>query len=337
MTDENTKERKFQRLLPATVISAAVILIFLFNFFFYADVAIKRRPGAKKILSGKPTASVAVPPAADFSAFSEGEISPVEGVILPARWSDLGAKMISVGMIDAEKLESLYASRAGLSEKEKKLLYDSDNANLEITSENSGLLLNLLWALGLGNKNPVLENGPMAGLKYGGAGNFASTGGWTLAKGSAMDHYSRHPFVVLTQEQQKLIERVSKNIYRPCCDNPAHFPDCNHGMAMLGLLELLASQGANEEEMYRSALIANAYWFPDQYAIIARYLGSRGITLAKADPEEILGSGYSSVSGFRRVASLTPQAQNSSGGSGCGLSNPVPQDSNSRSKGGCGL
>ncbi|HEY4527715.1 MAG TPA: hypothetical protein VJL09_01595, partial [Candidatus Paceibacterota bacterium] len=32
-------------------------------------------------------------------------------VVLPVRWGDLGAKMASVGAIDAEKLEALYASR----------------------------------------------------------------------------------------------------------------------------------------------------------------------------------------------------------------------------------
>ena len=237
-------------------------------------------------------------------------------VVLPVRWGDLGAKMASVGAIDAEKLEALYASRGGLSEEEKKLLYDSDNDFLKITPQNSGFLLNLFWALGLANKNPILETGPMA--QYGDMGNFASTGGWTLAKEGAMDHYSRHKFFNLTPEQQKLVERVSKNIYRPCCDNPTHFPDCNHGMAMLGLLELVASQGAGEEEMYKAALQVNALWFPEEYSTIARYLASKNQTLWAADPKEILGRDYSSASGFRRVASLVPQVK-SQGGSGCSI------------------
>jgi len=237
-------------------------------------------------------------------------------VVLPVRWGDLGAKMASVGAIDAEKLEALYASRGGLSEEEKKLLYDSDNDFLKITPQNSGFLLNLFWALGLANKNPILETGPMA--QYGDMGNFASTGGWTLAKEGAMDHYSRHKFFNLTPEQQKLVERVSKNIYRPCCDNPTHFPDCNHGMAMLGLLELMASQGAGEEEMYQAALQVNALWFPEEYSTIARYLASKNQTLWAADPKEILGRDYSSASGFRRVASLVPQVK-SQGGSGCSI------------------
>ena len=144
----------------------------------------------------------------------------------------------------------------------KKLLYGKNNGHVAITAENSGMMLNMLWAFGLANKNPILENGPMMDPRYGGAENFASTGGWTLAKGNTMNHYSMHQFVTLTPEQQILVERVAKNIFRPCCKNSTYFPDCNHGMAMLGLLELMASQGATETDMYRISGEVNALWFP---------------------------------------------------------------------------
>src|SRR3989338_2228742 len=123
-------------------------------------------------------------------------------------------------------------------------------------------MLNMFWAFGLANKNPILESGPMMDTQYGGAGNFASTGGWTLAKGDAMDHYSMHPLVTLTPEQQKIVDEVSKNIYRPCCGNSTYFPDCNHGMAMLGILELGASQGQSKQELYATAKSVNDVWFP---------------------------------------------------------------------------
>src|SRR3990167_8349424 len=212
------------------------------------------------------------------------EVIPEDGVVLPAKWGDLGAKMASVGVVDKSKLEELYASRGGLNGEEKKLLEGLDNGYLKITPENSGFVLNLLWALGLGNKNEILDNGPMTDKKYGGAGGFASTGGWALADGGpprkgagAMNHYSKHRFIVLTPEQQALVERVSKGIYRPCCGNSVYFPDCNHGMAMLGLLELMASQGVSEEEMYKAALAINSYWFPDTYLTLAKYFEQRGV------------------------------------------------------------
>lgn len=248
----------------------------------------------------------------------EEKVLPSDGIVLPVRWGNLGAKMVSVGVIDGEKFEQLYASRDGLDAEAKSLLYGESSGNLKITSENSGMILNLLWALGLGAKNDILERGEMADPRYGGAGNFASTGGWTLAKGGAMSHYSRHPFVVLSQEQQEVVSRVAKNIYRPCCNNPTHFPDCNHGMAMLGLLELMASQGVSEEEMYKVALQVNAYWFPDTYIVIAKYLESKGVSWSEAQPKEILGYNFSSASGYRRILAEI-ESQPSRGGGGCGV------------------
>src|SRR3989344_9479165 len=164
------------------------------------------------------------------------EVFPQDGVVLPIRWGNIGYQMVQAGVIDMQKFEMLYKTRGGLSSEMRKLLTDGENGYLVMNEENAGVLLNMLWAFGLANKNPILEQGPMMDPRYGGAGRFASTGGWTLAQGSAMDHYSAHQFVTLTGEQQLLVERVSKNIYRPCCDNPTYFPDCNHGMAVLGLL-----------------------------------------------------------------------------------------------------
>ncbi len=248
----------------------------------------------------------------------EEKVLPSKGIVLPVRWGDLGARMVSAGVIDGEKFEQLYASRGGLDEETRSLLYGENNGNLRMTLENSGTILNLLWALGLGTKNDILETGPMRDTQYGGAGNFASTGGWSLSAGDAMSHYSRYPFIVLTQEQQQVVERVSKNIYRPCCNNATYFPDCNHGMAMLGLLELMASQGVSEKEMYKVALQVNAYWFPDTYLTIAQYLDSKGMDWNTADPKELLGANYSSGSGYQQIQSQVITPVQRSGGS-CGV------------------
>jgi len=249
----------------------------------------------------------------------EQKVIPEDGVVLPAKWGDLGAKMTSVGVIDKIKLEELYASRRGLNGEERKLLEGLDNGYLKITPENSGFVLNLLWALGLGNKNEILDNGPMTDKKYGGAGGFASTGGWTLADGGAMNHYSKHRFIVLTPEQQAIVERVSKGIYRPCCGNSVYFPDCNHGMAMLGLLELMASQGVLEEEMYKAALAVNSYWFPDTYLVIAKYLKSQGKDWHMAVPKEILGYNYSSGPGYQKLLEKIENPEIKGGGGGCSI------------------
>lgn len=155
--------------------------------------------------------------------------------------------------------------------------------------------------------------------QYGGAGRFASTGGWTLAKDDAMNHYSKHKFVTLTYEQQKLVEQVSKNIYRPCCGNSTHFPDCNHGMAMLGFLEILASQGVGEKEMYSAALALNSYWFPDTYLTIAKYLSTKGTSWKDADPKGILAADFSSASGYQKILTEVTPPERRGGGRGCGV------------------
>lgn len=247
------------------------------------------------------------------------KVLPTGGVTIPVQWGDLGKQMVEAGVIDKDKLEAIYAQRGGLDKYAKNLLFGEHNGRLKIDDQNANLLLNLLWAFGLANKNPVLEEGPMRSPQYGGdASRFASTGGWTLASGNAMDHYSRHPFVTLTGEQQALVERVSQNIYRPCCGNSTYFPDCNHGMAMLGLLELMASQGVSEPDMYRAALQINSYWFPDTYLTIAKYFRKRGIDWARVNPKEILGSAYSSAQGYQQILAEIEPPQ-SRGGGGCGV------------------
>lgn len=247
------------------------------------------------------------------------KVLPQEGIEVPAKWGGIGDKMLKAGVIDAGKFEDLYKNRGGIDTYTKELLYSGENGNLKITPDNAGVILNLLWALGLGNKNDVLEKGPMIEGGRESAGNFASTGGWTLAKGDAMEHFSKHSFFVLNKDQQVLVERVSNNIYRPCCGNSTYFPDCNHGMAMLGLLELMASQGAGEEEMYKTALQVNAYWFPDTYLTVAVYLAQKGIIWEEADPKMVLGKEFSSASGYRNIAEqVAPTERNGKGGS-CGV------------------
>lgn len=248
----------------------------------------------------------------------ESRVLPQEGIVLPIQWGDLGIQMMETGVVDEQKFNALYEGRGGLPEDMKKLLYGSDTQEVRMTYENSGILLNLLWGFGLGNKNAVLETGPMQDPRYNGAGNFASTGGWTLANGNVMDHYSKYAFVILTPEQQALVERVSKNIYRPCCGNSTYFPDCNHGMGMLGLLELMAANGVSEDNMYKVALQVNSYWFPDTYLTVAAYFAKQGVSWDKVSPREALGDQYSSGAGYQRVRALVEPVQQQGGG-GCGL------------------
>ena len=223
----------------------------------------------------------------------EESVLPAKGVTLPVTWGGLGARLVEAGVIEPAAFKQIYQSRGSFPAEYEKLLSGRTNGALTIDEGNAGYLLNLLWAFGLANKNPILEDkGEMMNPAYGGAGNFASTGGWTVAKGNPMNHYNMHALVTLTPEQQELVDRVSRGIFRPCCGNSTHFPDCNHGMAMLGLLELMASQGVSEETMYKAALVVNSYWFPDTYLTMAQFMQNKGIDWKNVSPKEMLGADY---------------------------------------------
>tara|TARA_B100000745_G_C20148595_1_gene393827 strand:+ start:1838 stop:2875 length:1038 start_codon:yes stop_codon:yes gene_type:complete len=247
-------------------------------------------------------------------------VMPVS-VPLPITWGDIGTKMLASGVIDEQKFTALYESRGGVSDTIKTMLYDTNVGELTMTKENAQDMLNLFWAFGVANKNPVLSEGPMVDEKYGGdPSRFAATGGWNLRTGDIMDHYNNYAWVSLTPEQQSRVETVSQGIFRPCCNNSTYFPDCNHGMAMLGLLELLAANDVSEDDMYDIALGVNTYWFPGTYETIAAFTAEKGVDFADIPAKELLGDGLSSASGFAAVkSSLAGPAPTQQGGGGCSV------------------
>ena len=289
--------------------SASIIFLGLFAASFFIDNRIPpfKNDGFEDLGVGEKAEQI-----------SMEDVLPEEGVQLPIRWGDLGKQMVSSGVIDQAQFEALYEQRGGLDESSQSLLAGDQNSTVTLTHENSNILLNLLWAFGLSNKNPVLEEGPMSDPQYGGADRFASTGGWPLSKGNVMDHYSTHQFVSLTPEQQALVEEVSKNIYRPCCGNSVYFPDCNHGMAMLGLLELMAANNVDEQEMYNVALAVNSFWFPDTYTTLAQYFLERGVEWSDVDAKTVLGNEYSGAAGYQQILAQV-QPQLGSRGPSCGV------------------
>lgn len=210
-------------------------------------------------------------------------------------WGNLGRKLISDGVIDEKKLAQAIAGKDTLSEDLKKYL-DSENKKIELTQENAHFWLDMLWGLGLANKNKLLDSGEMQ--TSGDPANFASTGGYTLGISGAMNYYSKFSYLSLSEKQQAIVEEIAGNIYRPCCGNPTSFPDCNHGMAMLGLIELMVSQNFSKEEIYKTALAFNTYWFPQTYLDIAYHFEKNARDYRSVSPKEILSKTFSSAMGY---------------------------------------
>lgn len=246
------------------------------------------------------------------------DLTRLQNKVLPASktyrlkivWGDLGKKMLKDGVIDEEKL----AKAVG-----EKYLGNLSSNKIELSLENAHFWLDVLWGLGLANKNKILEEGDMQ--KNGDPANFASTGGYTLGKLQAMDYYSKFSYLTFSEKQQQLVREIAGNIYRPCCGNSTAFPDCNHGMAMLGLIELMVSQNFSKQEIYDTALIFNTLWFPQTYLDIAYHFEKAGRDYQKIPSQEILAKTFSSGQGYsvikKEVGSLAwPVLQ---GGGGCGV------------------
>ena len=230
------------------------------------------------------------------------QINPASGYEMDVVYGDIGPKLLAAGAIDLEQMKALYQQAGqGLSDEQIKILTKGSNEKIRITPENSYFLLNFLWAFGLANKNAILDQGPMK--QYGDdIGNFASTGGWTLGTKPATELYSKFEIVKLNGAQQRILEDFANNSYRPCCSNPTAFPDCNHGMAMLGLAEIMASQGASAEEMFEAFKYVNAFWFPDTYIDIAKYFKAKeGKDWKDVDGRTIAGQDYSTPQGWQKV------------------------------------
>lgn len=244
-----------------------------------------------------------IKPSADASAIYE-EINPPGGYQIPGVYGNLGPEMIKGGVIDPAKFRETY-DKAGqpLSVEQLQILERGSSQQIVITPENSYFLLNYFWAVGLANQSEILTKGEM--VQYGGlkeAGNFASTGGWTLARGPAMKYYAKQKLIPLSSKQEELVKRVSEQMYRPCCNNSTAFPDCNHGMALLGLIELMAAQGATEDQMFEAAKYVNAYWFPGNYYDLALYFKNKeGKNFAQIDARRLMSKEFSSATGAQAV------------------------------------
>ncbi len=263
---------------------------------------------------------------------SSKEVSPIDQLKLPDHYpllisyADIGPQLLAAGAIDYDNFLRVY-DEAGqpLTREQQDILTKGGDAPIVINRENAYFLLNFFWALGLVNKNVILTEGPM--MQYGGQEeieNFASTGGWTLAAKPITELYASRPIITLTSEQQARLEEVAYAVYRPCCNNSTAFPDCNHGMAMLGLLELMAAHDVTVDEMFTAAKYVNAFWFPQQTVEIAlAFQHAKGLDFTEVDAREFVGPNLSSASGFQAMHQWLVEnnllEQTPGSGSSCGV------------------
>lgn len=304
------------------------LLSFLFLVIFIATVyMLPRLPKTWRLQTQRKI----MPTTADIkqgqSAGIFAQINPPEGYEMKTKYNDIGPQMLEMGVIDLDKFKETYTkSGQPLTPEQLDILTKGSDKEIKITPDNSYFLLNFFWAFGLANKTKILEEGDMVKYGEGQVGNFASTGGWSSMTKSndAMQYYSQRAIVPLTKEQEDLVNKVASGVYRPCCGNSTAFPDCNHGMALLGVFELMAAQGATESEMFQAAKYINSFWFPGTAFDTALYFKNKdGKEFKDIDPKIYLSREIFSAFGAQTVKKWLidkgiqekPPAQ----GGGCGV------------------
>ena len=225
------------------------------------------------------------------------DVVPEKGIDTGVRFGDAIQRLITAGALDPERLRGL--EEYGLPSWVERLLAAPSWEPIVFSRDRAPYLVNLLWPIGLANRAAFNRDSPINGISL---PSYASTGGWTLGRArNGYVYFDSVAAVPMTPRQAALALEIARNTFRPCCDNSTFFQDCNHGSALLGLIELAASQGADADRIYRIALAANSYWFPEVYAKIAlcyRYFG--GIRWRDAPARRMLGAAYSSLDGWRR-------------------------------------
>src|SRR3989338_4876501 len=164
-------------LIALIIVAVAAALILAFYPEAKTETAAQTQP--QETMQGKTVVNVEVLKASIF---------PEKGYKTKIVLGDAIPKLVETGAIDLEKFKKLYASRGGLTEEQLKLLTQPTTEPLVMTPESMGFLINVLWPLGIANKNPVLDET----ADYDGVANLAATGGWNLGKEDTMTFFNKH-------------------------------------------------------------------------------------------------------------------------------------------------
>ncbi len=248
-------------------------------------------------------------------------VLPIDGFQSRIALRDSLLKLVAEGVIDPQRFASVYEDRGGLPVEQKYRLRWPSHLPIHLTTESAEYYVNLLWPVGLANAIPSNRTSPMNGSSL---PNFASTAGWTLGKEDGASYFNSLRIVELTQEQEKLATQVASNTFRPCCGNSTFFQDCNHGSALFGLLQLGASQGLGEEELYEEALAFNSHWFPQTYVQTAVYFKLfEEQDWRDVDPKLLMSARYSALGPWQatvesRLAGVPNLLPKNDGGIRCG-------------------
>jgi len=214
-------------------------------------------------------------------------VTPKAGFTTNVQWGDIVTKMVKEGVLDPQKLEGILTKNYSQEMKpEWKAVLAGEDTNLTINNDNAVFMMYVLWTFAKHSNNEILTNSPIASY-------FEN---YDIGVGRA--GYGDTTLLTLTPDQQKIAKKVSENAYRPCCGNSTAAPDCSHGFSALGLIQLMASQGFSEKEIFDTFIQFNSFWFPETYIKNALYFkATEGLDWKDVSKELVAGEKYSTVQG----------------------------------------
>ncbi len=328
------------------LIGILIVAFVLIPAFYYSSITKNHSPSSniKNMTSSNTNGSTQIQNSNTINlTILSGQISPKTGYTLPFKWGNSIKVLVQTGALNVSNLTIiLNSSGQPITFTEKEILNGTYNGYIQFNSTNTEFVQIVLWALGINNNNTIINEGPIINSSaqisneirnnstnstlrqqatpyFVASHYFASTGGYgpigKLQLGGIND-------VILSQPQQIIADYTATNSYRPCCDNPTAFPDCNHGAAALGLIELLASQGATQSQIFDALRYFYQYQFPQQYTEIAAYFYLQGKNYSQINSSEVMGYNFSSFSGYYSVNQYLLKngilKQSTAGGAACG-------------------
>lgn len=231
------------------------------------------------------------------------DVVPGSGFETPVTFGETIQRLIEAGVLEPDKFRAVYRKRGGVPAWVERLLAAPSDEPIVLSVESAPYLLNLLWPIGLATKAAFNDKSPINNLRL---PNYASTAAWTLGRAAnGAPYFNSVDTVSWTAERESVALEAAQSSFRPCCNNSTFLQDCNHGSALLGLIELAAAQDIDKAELEKTALLANSYWFSRQYMKTALYLLIyERRSWDEVPPSEILAAKFSSASGWERNVNM---------------------------------
>lgn len=291
-----------------------------------AGLVIGHATGLTRVLAAGSEQAPPTAPALSYPQYEEAvaQVLPENGFQSRIGLGDSIVRLVDGGVIDPEKFLALYGTAEALPVELTDIFSRSWNDQILLTTFNANYYVNLLWPVGLATHMVGNVESPLNGDSL---YNLASTGGWTLGReGNGGAYFDKFAIVKLTADEEARVIQIAKSTYRPCCNNSTFFQDCNHGSALLGILQLGAAQGLSDDELYREALAFNSFWFPAYYVRTALFFKVAMATeWPDVDPRVALGFDYSAGGPWMQNVATYLDAHpdlvppEPGGGAGCGV------------------